>query len=377
MSNRVTRRAGRPRARVEPARPGIRRRPRPRIDLRRVLDRAWLDLLDSRPLAWARRVEWHPRYWSQFAGRARRRIEELEPGERLRRLRRPAAAVAAAGEIGLIGWLCISPGFQPHEVDISGVTQIDRSSVLGAAGLGRSSVFLLDPRLARDGLESLPTVASAEVRAGIDGRVVVSVIERQPVAEYLVANGQVAAYLTDDGLVTSYGPVRPDLLLIHTPSGVMPRINRRPAVNPQLLAAMLGLKRGLPGLLGPGQEVKSFEIQRCGELTMETTRGWRADFGRVLTGDDLSLLRSKVAALRSLEQPDAQGRPAVDFSSPDLEYVNLVNPGLPAVKLRSATPPPTPTPSPASGGGAGSRPAASPSPGQPAITTIQVVTSCQ
>ena len=68
--------------------------------------------------------------------------------------------------------------------------------------------------------------------------------------------------------------------------------------------------------------------------------GWKAYFGRVLTPEELASLKDKLAALKSISVK-------VDYNSPDLEYVNVMNPFAPAVKLKSAKAPPAPAPSPA------------------------------
>jgi hypothetical protein len=102
-----------------------------------------------------------------------------------------------------------------------------------------------------------------------------------------------------------------------------------------LLTALVNMQRALPGLLG--QEVQSFSLDGCANLTLNARKGWKAYFGRVLTPEEFASLKDKLAALKSISV-------AVDFNSADLEYVNVMNPYAPAVKLKSARPAPSPTP---------------------------------
>jgi hypothetical protein len=93
-----------------------------------------------------------------------------------------------------------------------------------------------------------------------------------------------------------------------------------------LLTALVNIQRALPGLLG--QQVRSFSLDTCGNLTLSAARGWKAYFGRVLTPEEFATLRDKLSALKSISA-------AVDYNSPDLDYVNVMNPYAPAVKLKS------------------------------------------
>jgi len=78
----------------------------------------------------------------------------------------------------------------------------------------------------------------------------------------------------------------------------------------------------LPGLIG--QDVQSFTLDSCGNLTLNARKGWKAQFGRVLTPEERSTLKDKVAALKAL---GASGQ--VDFAT--VQYVNVMNPTAVAV----------------------------------------------
>ena len=101
-----------------------------------------------------------------------------------------------------------------------------------------------------------------------------------------------------------------------------------------------------------GQDVAGFIFDSCGDLTMIAKKGWKVYFGRVLTPEEFANLRDKLTALKAIA-----GNHNVDYSSPDLLYVNVMNPSEPAVGYRSrqpvapsaspgATPKPVPTSTP-------------------------------
>jgi hypothetical protein len=63
-------------------------------------------------------------------------------------------------------------------------------------------------------------------------------------------------------------------------------------------------------------------------LTAQTDRGWAIIFGQMVTSDDRATLTPKLAALRALNS-------RVDFTSTQIQYINLENPGAPAVQMRA------------------------------------------
>jgi hypothetical protein len=118
-----------------------------------------------------------------------------------------------------------------------------------------------------------------------------------------------------------------------------PRLGAR-VLDPRLLTALVNIQRTLPRLIG--QDVKIFTIDSCGNLTLISVRGWQAQFGRMLTAEEIATLHDKVAALRAVA-------PDVDYNSADLQYVNVMNPAAVAVRVKPkstpvpASPAPTPT----------------------------------
>lgn len=92
-------------------------------------------------------------------------------------------------------------GFGVEAVTISGIARLHESEVLAAAGISpRSSLPFLDVAVAREGLESLPLVASASVRKLFPDRVAITLVEREPFALWQV-DGQVYVISADGAVI--------------------------------------------------------------------------------------------------------------------------------------------------------------------------------
>jgi hypothetical protein len=97
------------------------------------------------------------------------------------------------------------------------------------------------------------------------------------------------------------------------------------AVDRDLLPMLLQLKAGF----APAFKISlmSFQLDRRQVLTAQTDRGWTIIFGQMVTSDDRATLETKLAALRALGS-------RIDFTSAQIQYINLENPGAPAVQMR-------------------------------------------
>jgi len=268
--------------------------------------------------------------------RPRRRDERAR-----RRTRRNASLALAAVQLAVLLGLLVAPAFHVHRIDVSGNQRLTAAEVVAAAGLqDPGSVFQVDPsQLERRLTTSATWVRAAAVSTRLPDEVSIRVDEWQPAAVYRAAGGS-AWYLSAEAVVL--GPAGGDvaaLLDIEGPAQPEPRTGRAP-LDRALLVALVNIQRALPGLIG--QEVQSFTIDSCRNLTMNAKTGWKAQFGRVITPEELAALKDKVAALKAL---NASG--AVDFKS--VQYVNLMNPYAVAVPGRSPSPRPgraSPAPSP-------------------------------
>jgi len=259
---------------------------------------------------------------------------------------RGLAVGAAVAEVALLAWLWFGPALAVQTIDVVGAQHMTRAQVARAAGLAEgASVLSVDGESDRQRLLNQTWVRTATVLPQLPGVVLVQVSEWQPIAGYHAGKSGKLYFLSDQAVVL--GPASPTgpLVDVQGPAGADPKVGDR-ALDVQLLTALVNIQRGLPGLIG--QEVSGFVFDSCGQLTLVAKRGWKVYFGRVLTPEEFTTLREKVASLKAIAG-------TVNYSSPDLDYVNVMNPSEPAVGYKSLQPkPPTPA--------AGATPQPSPTP---------------
>jgi cell division septal protein FtsQ len=259
---------------------------------------------------------------------------------------RGLAVGAAVAEVALLAWLWFGPPLAVQTIDVVGAQHMTRAQVARAAGLAEgASVLSVDGESDRQRLLNQTWVRTATVVPQLPGVVLVQVSEWQPIAGYHAGKSGKLYFLSDQAVVL--GPASPTgpLVDVQGPAGTDPKVGDR-ALDVQLLTALVNIQRGLPGLIG--QEVSGFVFDSCGQLTLVAKRGWKVYFGRVLTPEEFTTLREKVASLKAIAGN-------VNYSSPDLDYVNVMNPSEPAVGYKSLQPkPPTPA--------AGATPQPSPTP---------------
>jgi hypothetical protein len=264
---------------------------------------------------------------------------------------RAVAVLAAVVECAALGWLWFGPALAVRDVSVVGAQHMTSAQVLAAAGLTEgSSVLSVDVQSDRQRLLNQTWVRAATVQPQLTGTIVVQISEWQPIAAYHAGKSTKVLLLSNQAVVLGPAASAGNLVDVQGPSGQDPRVGDRP-LDPVLLTALVNIQRGFPTFLG--QEVAGFIFDSCGELTLISKRGWKAYFGRVLTPEEFAALRDKLAALKAIAG-NASG--AVDYNSPDLDYVNVMNPAEPAVGFRFAAPPspspapagapPTPTPAP-------------------------------
>ncbi|SFO28743.1 cell division protein FtsQ [Geodermatophilus obscurus] len=117
----------------------------------------------------------------EVARPARRRRRD---SPRDRRRRRIAAAVAAVAVVALVWWaLWASPLLTVRDVRVDGAGTLTAEQVRTAAGVAEGTPLLrVDVEAAEARVARLPQVASVQVARGWPGSVVVTVVERRPVA---------------------------------------------------------------------------------------------------------------------------------------------------------------------------------------------------
>jgi hypothetical protein len=228
---------------------------------------------------------------------------------------------------------------------------LSSAQVLAAAGLTEGpSVLSVDVQSDRQRLLNQTWVRAASVQPQLTGTIVVQISEWQPIASYHAGKSAKVLLLSNQAVVLGPAASAGNLVDVQGPSGQDPKVGDRP-LDPVLLTALVNIQRGFPTFLG--QEVAGFIFDSCGELTLVSKRGWKAYFGRVLTPEEFATLRDKLAALKAIA---GNTNGAVNYNSPDLDYVNVMNPAEPAVGFRFAAPA-SPSPAPA-----GVQPTPSPAP---------------
>jgi hypothetical protein len=259
---------------------------------------------------------------------------------------RSLAAGIAVLETALLGWLWFGPALKVQSVEVVGAHHLSVSKVAHAAGLADgASIISVDGTSDRDRLLGQVWIRTATVEPRLPGVVVIQISEWQPVAAYHAGPSSKLFLLSNQAVVLGPASSAAGLVDVRGPAGNDPRIGDRP-LDPQLLTALVNIQRLLPLLIG--QEVGGFVFDSCGDLTLDSKRGWKAYFGRVLTPEQFITLRDKLSALKAIS-----GNGNVDYNSADLEYVNVMNPNEPAVGYKprahaSPSPAATPTPTPAS-----------------------------
>jgi hypothetical protein len=263
---------------------------------------------------------------------------------------RALAVAAALLECAVLGWLWFGPALAVRNVDVVGAQHLTSAQVLAAAGLVEgTSVLSVDGLSDRRRLLNQTWVRAATVEPQLPGTIVVHISEWQPVAAYHAGKSTTVLLLSNQAVVLGPAASAGTLVDVQGPSGPDPKVGDRP-LDSVLLTALVNIQRGLPALVG--QEVAGFILDSCGDLTLVSKRGWKVYFGRVLTPEEFVTLRDKLAALKAIA-----GKGNVDYTSTDLDYVNVMNPSEPAVGYHS-TAPPSPSPSP----GTSPQPSASPAP---------------
>lgn len=232
--------------------------------------------------------------------------------------------VLIAGETFAILLLLAQPGFRPHHIDIAGTRHVTTAEVTAALALpvDRNLFFLRQGELERR-VERLPWVRSAAVSLGLPDQLRVVLTEWKPSAVLQVGEG--TYYLNDVGEVLDPADEAGGLPVISRPDFGRVRDGQQ-AVAGELLPMLLQLRSGFTPAFKVS--VMSFRLDQRDVLSAQTDRGWPIIFGQMATSEDRATLEPKLAALRSLSS-------RIDLATANINYVNLENPGAPAVQMRA------------------------------------------
>ena len=192
------------------------------------------------------------------------------------------------------------------EVRVAGTERLDPARVRDTADLplGTSTLRLpLDE--ARERVEALPLVATAEVRRLDPLTVLIEVTEREPVA--VVRRGEDAVLVDDEGVVVAAGR-EPGLPVIRLTVGTLPE----PGASIDEAPAAANAHTALSRLPGPVRSlIEAYVARGPDELDLRLTGGTTVRFGRADQVDE------KARALGAVIE-DLQGREvaAIDVRAP-------------------------------------------------------------
>jgi cell division septal protein FtsQ len=258
-----------------------------------------------------------------------------------KRRRASAGARAPAQESGGRGWfwallqlsliaveafallfLLAQPAFLPRQVQISGLSHVREGEVRQALALpqDRNIFFLSEAGLERR-VQSLPWVHTAAVTLALPGQVRVRVSEWTPSAVLQV--GEATYYVNDRGVILDPAAEARGLTVIDRPDFGRVRTGNQ-AITPELLSMVRQMQAAFPAAFTVS--LTAFELDQRDVLTAHTDRGWSIIFGQMATADQRSSLEPKLASLRALQT-------RLNLSSSPINYINLMNPGAPAVQL--------------------------------------------
>jgi cell division septal protein FtsQ len=298
---------------------------------------------------WRERIDTSEPLKGQLWTRSERALKEPD----VHWSRRAAAGAAAVLSCAVLAWLAFGPALAIRSIVVTGAHHLTAQQVIVASGIDAGgSMLAVDPVSADQRLLQQTWIRAADVRPALDGTLLVKISEWQPVAAYHAGATGADFLLSDQAVVLGGTKSIAGLTVIQGPAGPDPKPGDRP-LDPQLLVALVNIQRGLPALIG--QSVAGFIVDSCGNLTMVSTRGWKVYFGRVLTPEEFDSLRDKIAALKAIA-----GR--VNYSSTDLDYINVMNPAEPAAGFKSKEAPPATAASPSPGVQPTPSPAPSPTP---------------
>jgi cell division protein FtsQ len=247
---------------------------------------------------------------------------------------KPAASsrgwIWALAQIAILGaeafaalFLLAQPAFRPQQIQIVGTTHLTAAQIITTLALPADrNVFFLNQAELQGRLLAMPWVRSASVGVALPNRVMVKITEWKPSAVLQV--GEATYYLNALGEVLDPALEAGGLPVINRPDFGAVRDGKR-AIDPDLLPMLLQLRAGFHSAFRIS--LMSLQLDHREVLTAQTDRGWTIIFGQMVTSDDRASLEPKLAALRALSS-------RIDFTSAKVQYINLENPGAPAVQMR-------------------------------------------
>jgi cell division protein FtsQ len=234
----------------------------------------------------------------------RRRRGARRALDRRRRLAVGLAALVLV--VGLAAWVVLaSPLLAVRTVQVDGVVGLSGDEVVDAAGIEVGTPLVrVDTTAAAARVAALPQVASVEVTRGWPGTVVVTLVERVPVA--VVQTGGARGLVDAGGVVfeTVTGPV---------PDGVVPLAVTAPGPDDAATRAALGAVTALPAEVRA--ELTGVAARTADDVTLTLTDGRTVRWGNA----DLTDRKARVlgALLQQVEAGAIEPGAVLDVSTPD------------------------------------------------------------
>ncbi|MGY1803911.1 cell division protein FtsQ/DivIB [Blastococcus sp. SYSU D00922] len=220
-----------------------------------------------------------------------------------RRVLQLAGAVAA---VAVVAWLLLAgPVLAVRAVDVDGLVTLPAEQVQEAAGIGSGTPLLrVDVAAAEARVARLPQVASVEVTRDWPDSVVITVVERVPVA--VVGEPGRRSLVDADGVLF-------DMVTGETPEGVVPLDVAAPGPEDPATRAGIAAIASLPSDVR--EQVGAAAAASPDDITLTLSDGTVVRWG------DASESRAKSAALEGLVEQIRTGalEPAgtIDVSTPD------------------------------------------------------------
>jgi cell division protein FtsQ len=220
--------------------------------------------------------------------------------------RRPAQAAAAVLGLGLLAWvLWGSPLLAVHTVRVDGVSTLPAAQVRETAGIADGTPLLrVDLTSAEQRVAQLPQVDSVEVTRGWPNTVVITVVERKPVA--------VVGSPGDRSLVDASG-VLFDTITGDAPTGVVPLDVAHPGPDDAPTRAALGALVSLPPEVR--KQVSAAAASSAEDVSLTLADGTSVRWG---SSEHTKAKASALAAvLGQIEAKALEPAGTIDVSTPD------------------------------------------------------------
>jgi cell division protein FtsQ len=226
---------------------------------------------------------------------------------------RGSLAVAAAALLiwGVPRLLSGLDYFHVQTVQLEGARFLAPTAVVAALGADTSASVLDDPAMFVAKVESIPLVASARVRRRLPGTLVVTIVERTPVALIATRNGFRGVDSSGNRL-----PIDPELAAFDAPV-VLPPAGVRDSAADKRLYALLGSIRAQDPLL----------FEAIEEARRVSSTEWQLRTSRQLVRVMPQVTLARLADIFPVEQDLARRR--IRAAELDLRFRNLVIARLP------------------------------------------------